>query len=204
MLPVASRKPIIVRHCHSLKTCHLTLSSAKSAVDTVLKVESGSDCSVTGSNPRYLTCHPPDLSTSTSPDSYPQPPMVPFHIGGHLSPLIWEWIMRRSQCCWNHPLLSPTASQKRNHFYKPRQYPNFAHSLIQCLRSSKNHFMLSQNFLFHQKLFVVFRGLIAVVFCPGQTWTGQSRTKLSINFEPFLVQLEQWTISRRHNQEKRI
>jgi hypothetical protein len=52
-------------------------SSAKSTVDTVLKVESGSDChhySVTGSNPRYLTYHPPDLRISTSPDSYPQPP----------------------------------------------------------------------------------------------------------------------------------
>ena len=81
-LPVASRKPL-VRHCHSLKTFDSV------SVDTVSKVESGSGChySVTGPNPRYLTT--PDLSISTSPDSYPTP-MVAFHIGGRLSLLICE------------------------------------------------------------------------------------------------------------------
>jgi len=69
-LPVASRKPMIVRHCHSLKTWQLTLSSDKLTVDAVSKVESGPTATTLWLEP-LLPHNPPDLSISTSPDSYP-------------------------------------------------------------------------------------------------------------------------------------
>ena len=76
-------------------------SSAKSTVDMVLKVESGSDChhySVTGSNPRYLTLTPL-ISVYPLVQIPTQRQLVAFHIGGHSSPLIYEWIIRRAQRC---------------------------------------------------------------------------------------------------------
>lgn len=105
-LPVASRKPIIVRHCHS----YSTLSSAK--VDSWRSLEGW----------KWLRLPPllcdwiepplphspaPDLSISTSPDSYPTP-MVAFHIGGHLSPHLYlyrngSWgepsVVKTNPCC---------------------------------------------------------------------------------------------------------
>ena len=80
---------------------------------------------------------------------------------------------------------------------QPLQYflSNFAHFLIpKCYSfpSGKNLFVVWMPVLFYQKLCVVFRGITVIQLFLAQKDVPGFGTKLSINFEPFLV-LDQWT-----------
>jgi len=75
---------------------------------------------------------------------------------------------------------------------QPLQYflSNFAHFLIpKCYSfpSGKNLFVVWMPVLFYQKLCVVFRGITTIQLFLAQQDVPGLGTKLSINFEPFLV-----------------
>ena len=104
------------------------------------------------------------------------------------------------ECCYHRPLLS------NEHFaintlslLHPLQYflSNFAHFLIpKCYSfpsgNEKNLFVVWMPVLFYQKLCVVFRGITTIQLFLAQQDVPGVGTKISINFEPFLV-LDQWT-----------
>jgi len=97
-------------------------------------------------------------------------------------------------CCQTSILQSTPLS-----LLQPLQYflSNFAHFLIpKCYSfpswNEKNLFVVWMPVLFYQKLCVVFRGITAIQLFLAQQDVPGVGTKLSINFEPFLV-LDQWT-----------
>jgi len=142
-----------------------------------------------------LPHHPPsDLTISTSPGSYPcQYGRIPYW-RGHESPQKSRNLPQdKPWCCYHRPLLS------NEHFaintlslLHPLQYflSNFAHFLIpKCYSfpSGKNLFVVWMPVLFYQKLCVVFRGITTIQLFLAQQDVPGAGTKLSINFEPFLV-----------------
>ena len=138
-------------------------------------------------NPPYLTL-PPDLSISTSPNSYPS--QWWHSILSDIYVLLYE----NGSCCWNQPLLSPTASQKRNHPL----------SLLQILQyfsfCSLDYFTRWKSIEIKDSLLEVGESFVSpkvmrclprcdhdsCCFFAHKAVPGQG-TKLSINFEPFLV-----------------
>jgi len=150
-----------------------------------------------------LPHHPPsDLTISTSPGSYPcQYGSIPYW-RGHQSPQMSRnlpqdkplIVVITDPCCQTSILQSIPLS-----LLQPLQYflSNFAHFLIpKCYSfpsgNEKNLFVVWMPVLFYQKLCVVFRGITTIQLFLAQQDVPGVGTKLSINFEPFLV-LDQWT-----------
>ena len=144
----------------------------------------GCHCSLTGT----LLTSLPDLSISTSPNSYPS--QWWHSILSDIYVLLYE----NGSCCWNQPLLSPTASQKRNHPL----------SLLQILQyfsfCSLDYFTRWKSIEIKDSLLEVGESFVSpkvmrclprcdhdsCCFFAHKAVPGQG-TKLSINFEPFLV-----------------
>ena len=135
-----------------------------------------------------VTSPPPDLSISTSPDSYPTP----------IGSIPYRWTFKSSHIRMDHKasptLLKPIpcchpqhlkSAINPHHFYNPCNI--LCLILLTFSWNQRTTWCWVDKSLFYQKLCVVFRGLtmIPVVFAhkpvPGVG------TKLSINFEPFLV-----------------